>query len=509
MVLLAGLLVRSGISQINTYSPYSRYGIGEMASTTFAHNMGMGGTHIALRPDSTMPVFLNPGNPASYPFIRLTTLEVGGVFQYASFRGNNNSSLRKWGTSFGYAAVGFPVRSNGGACFGLMPLSHVGYETSHRVSEANIGNVDYNFDGDGGLNKAFLGYGMLPFKRRLVRFRSRNLYLPDSLRTLSHGQYLRREKLNKLVNDFSLGLNANYIFGSIANITRVEYPNSLLYNNTYRQRQLTMGAFTGNFGAQTATTIDSITDYKGRKRRIRDAVTAVRQSGTWSEADLRFKEDSIRAVTPLRNRALKERVKFTFGYFMNLNNPMNVNYNGLVYNYILSGSGQEVVRDTVLFINEQKGTLRLPLEQGFGLGFKKGERINIVTDFAITDWGRFQYLNEPNDFRGSYRISAGANYVPEKYAAGRGASLRRVNYRMGASYQTGYLHIKDSYISDYSVSLGIGLPVGVGRLSSMVNITAQYGRIGSADPSLISQNYWRVHFGFTFCDRWFQKFRYD
>ena len=68
------------LSQLNTFSPYSRYGLGEMSPTTLAHNSGMGGTYIALKPDSTMPIFINTGNPASYSLIKLTTLELGGSF---------------------------------------------------------------------------------------------------------------------------------------------------------------------------------------------------------------------------------------------------------------------------------------------------------------------------------------------------------------------------------------------------------------------------------------------
>ena len=504
---LAALLSCLGKAQNNTFSPYSRYGIGEMAQPTFAHNTGMGGANIALKPDSSMPIFLNVGNPASYALIRLTTLEVGGSFIYSQFKGNNNSGLRKWGTNFAYGALGFPIRSNGGACFGVLPYSHVGYETKNTVAEANVGNVDYKFYGDGGLSKAFIGYGIMPFNKRLIRFRSKYFYTPDSLKEITHKQYMSRQKLAKLISDFSIGVNVNYIFGNITNSTRVVYPNSLTYNNTYRERILTMGDFTGNFGAQTGITTDSIKDHKGRAAKIEAELKVLQASGAYTEAQLKFKKDSISAVTPLHRRALKQRVKVTFGYFMNLSNPLKATYTTGIYNYILNGSGQEILRDTVYYKAGKSGTIQLPMEQGFGIGLKKGEKLNIVADFAITNWQNFKYLDEVNAFKNSYRVAAGMNFVPEKYAAGRGSFVRKVNYRFGASYQTGYIYLKNSYISDYSISVGVGLPVGIGRLSSMVNVSAQYGVMGSSDPTLIKQNYWRVNFGFTFCDRWFQKYR--
>ncbi len=509
-ILISSLLISLvGSAQTNTFSPYSRYGLGELSQSTFAHNAGMGGASIALRPDSTMPIFINAGNPASYPLIRLTTLEVGGTYVYSQFKGANNSSLKKWSANFAYGTLGFPIRNNGGACFGLMPYSSVGYETQSVQNEANIGNVTYKYNGEGGLTKAFLGYGMMPFKKRLVKFRSRYFYTPDSLRTLTPKQYKRRQTGAELLSDFSVGFNVNYIFGSITNSTRVVYPNSVLYNNTYRNRNMTMGDFTGNYGMQTALAVDSVTDRKGRKKHINDQMKALKATDLFSADALKYKEDSITVATPLRNRALKEKVKFTFGYFAGLNNGMKATYNTSVFNYIINGSGQEILRDTVLYKADQTSTIRLPLEQGFGIGFKKGERLNLVADFALTNWQDFKYLDAGDNFKNNYRVALGANYVPEKYAAGRGAFARRINYRLGFSYQTGYLYVKNSLVSDYFVSAGLGIPVGIGRLSSMVNVSAQYGVMGSTNPELIKQNYWRINFGFTFCDRWFQKFRYD
>ena len=509
LITLATLLPFLGKSQNNTFSPYSRYGIGEPRQTTFAHNTGMGGAHIALRPDSTMPIFMNVGNPASYALIRLTTLELGGSFLASTFKGNNNTSLRKWGTNFGYGALGFPVRSNGGACFGIMPFSSVGYETKNIINEENVGQVTYKYNGDGGLNKAFIGYGIMPFKRQLSRFRSKHYYTPDSLRVLSASQYKHRQGITKLLTDFSMGVNVNYIFGSIVNSTRVEYPNSVTYNNTFRERILNAKAFTGNFGAQTSISADSIKDYKGRIRRIEAEVKAIQALGIYTEAEIKLKKDSIAAVTPVNRRAFKQRIRFTFGYFMNVNNDLNANYTTGVYNYVLNGFGQELIQDTVLYSPDKKGSIKMPLEQGFGIGFKKGEKLNVVADFAITNWQNFKYLDEVNDLRKNYRMAIGMNFVPEKYAAGRDAFFKRLNYRLGASYNTGSIYLNNSYISDYSVSAGIGIPVGIGRISSMINISGQYGIMGSSDPTLIKQNYWRVNFGFTFCDHWFQKYRYD
>ncbi|MCW3077968.1 MAG: hypothetical protein JWO32_2577 [Bacteroidetes bacterium] len=438
----------------------------------------MGGACIALKPDSTIPgyVLINTGNPAAYAHIRLTSLEVGGSFINSNFS-TSSTTIKKWGANFAYGALGFPVRSKGGACFGIMPYSNVGYDIKTIGTETGIGDVTYLYSGSGGLNKAFIGYGVMPFNLQLNKFRKKHLYVPDSLKTLKGSTYLLHEGIKKIASDFAIGINANYLFGNIDQTSRVLYPNSILYNNTYRERSLTLGDFTGNFGMQTAYTIDSV------------------------------KNKDPKIGTP--RRALKEKVKITFGYFMALNNTLKVNYDATVYNYILNGFGQEITRDTVLSHHNQSGTIKLPLEQGVGIGLKKGERINIVADFAITKWKEFKFLETQTSFKNNYRAAIGINFVPEKYAAGSGAYFRKMNYRFGLNYNTGFIELKNTAINSYGISAGLGLPVGIGQVTSMVNVAVQYGQVGSVSNNLVKDNYWRISFGFTFSDRWFQKFRYD
>jgi hypothetical protein len=460
--------------QINTYSPYSRYGLGELVPTTFAHNIGMGGAYIALKPDSIMPLFINVGNPAALSLVRLTTLEVGGNYHYSEFTGAN-STLKKWNANFSYAALAFPVRSKGGAAFGIMPYSNVGYELQSITDAANIGPVKNLYYGDGGLNKAFLGYGVMPFKDRITKFRKKNLYVADSLKRFSGTSYRFRAGIAKILSDFSIGVNANYIFGSIHQVSKVVYPNSLLYNNTYRERTASVGDFTGNFGIQTAITKDS---------------TARNGEG--------------------KRRAMKERVKITFGAFVALNNALKATYTAASYNYILNGFGDEIFRDTVLYKAQEKGKVKLPLEIGFGIGFKKGERLNLVADAALTNWSNFKFLDNTDTYYDSYRVALGMNYVPEKYSAGRGALIRKINYRLGANYQTGFIQLgNNGLVSTYALTAGIGLPVGIGRMNSMVNISAQYGTTAPSSGTGVRENFWRISFGFNFSDRWFNKIRED
>ncbi len=426
---------------------------------------------MALKQDSTMPNFINVGNPASYALIRLATLELGINMTFSEFKGQTVSSFEKTG-NFAYGSFGFPVGRKGGASFGIMPYSYVGSNTSNTIEEAGIGEVNYQYQGSGGLNKIFLGYGLMPFNQQLIKFRRKHLSIHDTLKVLSRAKYKRRETLFKILSDLAIGANGNLIKGNISNVARVVYPNNALYYNTYRDRIFSVSDVTANFGLQTAYTVDSVKTANGKRR------------------------------------ALNDKVKFTFGYTFNLNNSLNTYYTAMAYNYRVS-SGNEFIVDTVYYKEDEPASVTLPFEQGFGIGFKKGEKLNIVADFAITKWQNFRYLDNVSDLKQNQRFAIGAYFVPEKYAVGNGSFFKRVNYRIGANYQTGYIQVNNTLVKSYGLSAGLGLPVGVGRLSSMVHIGATYGKMGTTQNGLIMENFWRINIGFTFSDKWFQKYRYD
>ena len=113
---------RQRCSQSETFSPYSRYGIGDIPFNGFIKNIGMGGTGIGMRPYFN----LNISNPASYSSLLFTTFEIGASTSFAKMQ-TTSLSQRKSETAFSYFALGFPVvNQKWGAALGLIPFSNVG-----------------------------------------------------------------------------------------------------------------------------------------------------------------------------------------------------------------------------------------------------------------------------------------------------------------------------------------------------------------------------------------------
>ena len=155
-------------AQQGTSSPYSFYGIGEVRFRGTVENRLMGG--VSIFPDS---LHVNILNPATYASLKMTTFTAGGTSSYTKFNSSQKNEKAQRST-LDYMAVGIPLK-NAGFGFGLIPYSSVGY----RIRNVNIDGTVNRYDGTGGVNKVFLGFG------------------------------------HKLTSNLSIGLDANYNFGRI------------------------------------------------------------------------------------------------------------------------------------------------------------------------------------------------------------------------------------------------------------------------------------------------------
>ncbi len=121
----------------------------------------MGKTYTAFR-DSRV---INSNNPASYTaFDSLSFLFDAGlssrISQWKTITETQNSS----NISLGYLEVGFPIFKYLKVSAGLKPHSKVGYNIIDKRHSDFLGNYQYEFQGEGGLNKFYFGMGAEPIK---------------------------------------------------------------------------------------------------------------------------------------------------------------------------------------------------------------------------------------------------------------------------------------------------------------------------------------------------------
>ena len=157
--LIISLLVSSVLwSQSTTVSPFSRINIGDVDGAIFSRNIAMGRLAYGL----SGPLNLNPFNPASYSELVWTNFEAA-VISKNYWLSNQDQSQSANKTHFSHLALGIPITEWWGASFGMMPVSHVGYDyvVSKTLGSEITDSVPFSntFFGSGGLNKVYIGNG--------------------------------------------------------------------------------------------------------------------------------------------------------------------------------------------------------------------------------------------------------------------------------------------------------------------------------------------------------------
>ena len=73
-------------------------------------------------------------------------------------------------------------------------------------------------------------------------------------------------------------------------------------------------------------------------------------------------------------------------------------------------------------------------------------------------------------------------------------------------YNSSYLELRGKHLNEYSISLGLGLPIR--GLKTVINLSAELGTRGTTQSDLISETYVNFVIGFSIYERWFLKRKY-
>lgn len=224
LVLLASISVNA---QITTQSPYSKYGIGNLKGSLLPQFKAMGGVSTAIN-KVTGYNNINMQNPASYAGINMTTIDVGmtGTFTSLSKGDANNKTFN--GT-FSHLALAFPITKRSAMSFGILPYSDLGYNFADKstiTSTSGTGNavteeVQNKYTGEGGLTKAYLGYGY------------------------------------RVGDNFRIGANIEYLFGNLIENRSLVFSSDAL--SARLQNKNSIAGISFSYGAQYDIRLDSKT----------------------------------------------------------------------------------------------------------------------------------------------------------------------------------------------------------------------------------------------------------
>jgi hypothetical protein len=179
-------------SQTRINSPYSMLGPGEIRGYEYYRNLGMGGIAQGFRSNLSV----NYLNPASYTALdSLSFVFEGTVFSHIYQQKLSDQEQTTLYTNLGNLNFAFPVTRRWSVAAGLLPWSQLGYKISDFQDDEATGRVNYQYEGNGGINQIYLGNAI------------------------------------RLAEGLSAGINVSYLFGRTEN-KRIAYSDSVGFFRT-------------------------------------------------------------------------------------------------------------------------------------------------------------------------------------------------------------------------------------------------------------------------------------
>lgn len=413
LFILVFLYATIGLAQQGSKSPYSFFGIGDLRFRGTNENKIMGG--IGMLADS---IHLNLQNPATYSKLRLTTYALGVTYNSIQFE-TEDATANTDNATLDYLSMAFPVTKKIGLGFGFMPFSSVGFELQN--TDTIAGSVS-RFEGSGGINRIYLAAGY------------------------------------QLNENWSLGVEGNYNFGSIKN------QNTIAFDNI-----------------QLGSREDDRSDIYGFSLTL----------GVHHQ--MKLKKD------------LEISSSLTYSPEINLTSENTRTLSTVIF----SATGVGFPTDS-LEVDVPDTDLVIPQMISIGSGIGKPRKWFAGVQYTNIESKNFtnRFIEVGNvSFENSSRIAAGGYYIP-KYNSFT-SYLSRVVYMAGIRYEETGIVINNESIDDFGISFGLGLPMSGFQSFSNANIGFEFGQKGTTTNGLVKEKYFNIRIGLSFNDRWFVKRKYN
>lgn len=152
--------------------------------------------------------------------------------------------------------------------------------------------------------------------------------------------------------------------------------------------------------------------------------------------------------------------------------------------------------------NVEIDDFELPLNLAFGLNYKYKDFYYFDFDFHKKFWSDTGQVDAIGEYKDQSIFNFGFRYLNQE-------SLKywqRVSLSLGLKYDTGYLRIQGDNISDFSASIGLGIPIG---RSSYINFSFSKGVLGESSSLLLQENYNLLKINISLSDLWYNQRKYD
>lgn len=366
-----------------------------------------------------------------------------------------------------YGALKYTVFEGGGK----IDLGHL--ETSSSRSEFSNASISYfAFAMPLKAEKAGMSFGLLPYHHRGYDLLSRS----DTGLNAYEASFLGKGDLSKAyfglgftpVKGLSLGANVAGLFGMYQDLNIIRYTGTTDRFGIYEQSNRTYRALAFDVGVQ----------YSVRHKRNF------------------YQNVGFSAQLPVALRSTTDRLVQNFNHPSFLADPSR-----LVY-------------DTVLYESGRQQDFELPLNWSAGYAIGQQDKWQLSLEYQAAAWTQLQGQGLNGQFADASRMSAGFWYTPRDPKDAKNTYLSRLRYSAGYRQEQLPWMYQNKQVQERGMTIGFGLPVsrtitltgGKENLLSYLHIGVEY--IQRGEKGALQESWYRLHFGFTFCDKWFIKRKY-
>lgn len=200
---------------LGTFTPYSIFGVGDLAKQGNAMNLGMGGIGIGVR----NRLFINYLNPASITQRDTMSFMLDFGLEQKNIYNNDGNTKSAYNVfNMHNLVITSPIYKKSALILGITPFSDIGYKFEETETDpaivAQMGDVKYRKYGTGGLSRAFVGASMMVAK------------------------------------NLSIGAEAAYYFGTIDRYSTIVFNSGSSYKNINTGMDYVIGGYSAKFGMQ-------------------------------------------------------------------------------------------------------------------------------------------------------------------------------------------------------------------------------------------------------------------
>lgn len=426
-------------------SPYSRYGLGDMAPSGNVTSRGMGGISAGYAD----VVSVNFSNPASYSQFQAfveqrskklssgrVVLDVGTNYDSRTLIAPNTTNrFTSNDLLFSYVQVGMPLRKNWGLSFGIRPLTRIGYLVNTDSSITDI------------------------FGNKLAI---------SSQHRGSGGSYLPTIGTGFAIKNLSVGFNIGYLFGNRETTLFTQPVNdSVSYYPAEYTTNTSFGHLFFNAGLQYLVTIENT--------KTKYTIVRLGVSGNWKQT-----------INGTQDRLVQTFTRGSAGEELKVDSVFE--NNGVKGQIVYPSS----YKAGFVFQKNDKET---------------GRGLSIGADYTTNKWSQYRFFGQTDAVKDNWMFNVGAQLTPRPRTNYFSQIGYRFGFFTGQDYIKVQNDLP-VFGASFGAALPIRPPRSNPYQATVFNFGFEYMKRGN-NNNLLKENLFRISLGLNLTDLWFGKKKYE